>query len=184
MYLRNEVQVLPPMGTIAARNFLALSLIPLIIVISTCIAIYMDYKGSLVKPDVLFERDLSLAIDKACCRKTAIDLGLLNMSSNGCIKAEVINVRALEELSLVMSGTLILEPVSKEGSAIQIEMPCMVSVGTNCFRIEKVIYGYDAPLMIYGGEYKLTLTLYWSALGSGELSFTIRIVRSGECEGT
>lgn len=169
------------MSTVAARNYIALSLIPLIIVTSACIAIYMDYRGSLVKPNIIFEGEVSLAIDKDCCRKTKINLGLLNMPSDGCIKAEVISVRAIGELGLIMSGVLILEPVDKESSTIQIEMPCMVSIGAECFRIAKVIYGYDVPLMIKEGKYKLTLTLYWSAIESGELSFTIRIIRSEEC---
>lgn len=183
MYLRNKAWVPSPVNTAVARNCLALSLIPLIIVISACIVIYMDYRGSLAKPNVIFEEDISLAIDKACCMKTTINLGLLSVPGDECIKAEVINVRTFGELNLVMSGVLILEPESGEDSAIQIEMPCAVSIGTECFRVEKVIYGYDAPLMIKGGEYRLTLILYWSALEGGELSFTIRIMRSGVCEG-
>ncbi|MEM2383175.1 MAG: hypothetical protein QW521_03285 [Desulfurococcaceae archaeon] len=169
------------MSALAARNYLALSLIPLVIATSACIVIYMDYRESVAKPYVIFKEDISLAVDKACCRKTTIDLGLLNMPSDGCIKAEVSDVRALGELSLVMSGALILKPVNKEDSTIQIEMPCMVSIGTNCFRIEKVIYGYDVPLMIKRGDYELTLILHWSAVESGKLSFKISIVCSEEC---
>ncbi|MEM1532508.1 MAG: hypothetical protein QW164_00370, partial [Desulfurococcaceae archaeon] len=78
--------MLSTMSALAARNYLALSLIPLVIATSACIVIYMDYRESVAKPYVIFKEDISLAVDKACCRKTTIDLGLLNMPSDGCIK--------------------------------------------------------------------------------------------------
>ncbi len=79
-----------------------------------------------------------------------------------------------EGLNLAVSATVEL---AGEGRSYRVVMPCIYSIGP-CYRILAIIPGYDAPMAVEPGEYRLTLTISWEASGSGEVpaGFTIEVV--------
>jgi len=58
------------------------------------------------------------------------------------------------------------------GVTYDVSMPCLIA-NEECFRILKLIPGYDAPLQILPGKYNATVVLKWIASGTG--SFIVKL---------
>ena len=89
------------------------------------------------------------------------------------INVKVLKVEGLQNFSL--SGKALL--VSR-GHEYTIPMPCMASEGVSCFRILSLIPGWDIPLQVAPGEYKVKLQISWSkASGIGDVELHVEIER-------
>jgi hypothetical protein len=78
--------------------------------------------------------------------------------------------------TLLVSGTLVLKGAQRVrtpeggGSVLEykVNMPCLLSLGEPCFRVMVLIPGYDAPMRVEAGEYRVELTLRWHASTAAE----------------
>gem|GEM_PF-1103345 len=87
------------------------------------------------------------------------------------VRAEAIPDGSRQNISIAFSGTIRLEG---QGKSYAINMPCFYS-NTQCARILMLIPGYDTPLTIEKGDYRVSLEITWIAEGSGDLSITFSI---------
>jgi len=55
------------------------------------------------------------------------------------------------------------------GVTYNISMPCLIA-NEECFRLLKLIPGYDAPLQILPGKYNATVVLKWVASRTGSFA--------------
>ncbi len=112
-------------------------------------------------------------IDSASGERSYSDIAKLVVRSATkiIVRIETILDGSSQNLSITFSGTLRLED---QGKSYVINMPCLYS-NTQCVRILMLIPGYDTPLAIERGEYRVSLEITWIAEGSGDLSIAFSI---------
>lgn len=112
-------------------------------------------------------------IDTTSGAKNYSDIAKLVVRNSTKIIARVEGIPggSSQNLSIAFSGTLRLDG---QGRSYVISMPCLYS-NTQCARILVLIPGYDTPLAIERGEYRVSLEITWIAEGSGDLSIAFSI---------
>ena len=60
-----------------------------------------------------------------------------------------------------------------------VPMPCIIDTTAQCFRTQEVIPGYDEPLGIEPGTYRVDICVEWLAEGSGEARLAIAVEEHG-----
>jgi len=62
------------------------------------------------------------------------------------------------------------------GEEYEIDMPCLFMHRAKCYRVLMLIPGYDVPLKVHEGDYKLSLKVMWmEAKGEGEVYLKVCI---------
>jgi len=90
-----------------------------------------------------------------------VELGTLQLGEPALARF-VLRLRPLELTgNLTVSGVLLLEGAG--GPRYRVEMPCLLSVGEPCFRVMVLLPGYDAPMLVEAGTYRVLLELAWQA---------------------
>lgn len=102
----------------------------------------------------------------------ALELGTLRSDTACWVKFKPkISALARGNATLLLSGVLVLNGTpsvrvpeeSQRWLEYRVSMPCLLSVGEECFRVMVLIPGYDAPMRIEAGEYRVELVLHWRA---------------------
>lgn len=119
--------------------------------------------------------DVELNIDKKEGEKT-VNLGNINIPAGNLLVKPNLTERE-GDFDLALSGVLVLESSKR---TYRISMPCLASAGGACYRILMVIPGYDIPLSIEEGVYNVTLTLRWTAEGTGKFRLKLILQYSEE----
>lgn len=105
--------------------------------------------------------DVRLTIDREEGSES-FDLGEVAVAGGGLV-ARVVLQSYEGDFAVVVSGVLTLS--GKQNYAIP--MPCAIAVGEQCYRVMVLIPGYDTPMPVEEGIYRVTLNLSWRARGSG-----------------
>lgn len=132
-----------------------------------------------VKPSLI---EVRLDIDRPCGVKFFSNIAELVVPENSCIQFKPLLRSIKGSLGLALGGQLLLEPSGGQGATYNISMPCMTAYGLPCYRVQVVIPGYDAPLYIEGGSYKLSLKISWRAMGIGEFIMDLPVLLT-TCKG-
>ncbi len=112
--------------------------------------------------------DIALNVNSFRGEKMYNNVWLLKVPHDSCIlfKPVLVSVGGID--NIVVNGYMLLTSVN-DSVSYKILMPCMVSRNATCFRIMVLIPGYDAPLKIRRGVYKISLYLSWNASGRGRV---------------
>lgn len=114
--------------------------------------------------------DIELYINKEKGEKT-FDLGNITIPADYIIaRPSIINREG--NFNITLSGELTLNSSSH---TYRIPMPCILNIGEQCYRILILIPGYDIPLNIKKDTYHTTLTLTWTAKGTGKLHIRLTL---------
>lgn len=96
------------------------------------------------------------------------------------IRLEPTLLRLDEGLALTLNGRAIMKS-PESGRSYTVNMPCMIAVEEQCYRIQSILPGYDAPLKVKPGVYTLNIALSWRAKGRGTLKLRIIIRQDLKC---
>lgn len=129
-------------------------------------------EGVVEVPQKLKVADIKLVIDREEGSQ-AFDLGELFVP-RGNVITRLILVSYEGTFNATVSGVLRLE--SSERS-YAISMPCAIAIGEPCYRVMVLIPGYDAPMPVEEGTYRVKLTLSWRARGSGKFHARLYLER-------
>jgi len=107
--------------------------------------------------------------------EVTLDLGTLRCDAPCWVRFKP-RISASARGNITVSGVLVLRgtprvraPEAGGGELeYRVSMPCLLSVGEPCFRVMVLIPGYDAPMRIEAGEYRVELTLHWRASAAAE----------------
>lgn len=126
-------------------------------------------------------RDVAVEVEPGSGNET-LELGVIRLAATSFVKfrPELVPIGRVE--ALTVSGELVLEPLSGDSelqvrreslprSAYRIPMSCLLSLSEPCLGLMTLIPGCDAPLRIEEGDYRVWLTLYWSASAQAVLLF-------------
>jgi len=135
-----------------------------------------DVGGALLEPEEI-ELDLGVVRDPEGF-VVFEDIAVLRVSSGGAMIQFLVEEDELPEGILIVN---LLVTLSGEGVEYVIEMPCAAYTG-DCVRLEKVIPGYDEPLPVEEGVYRVSVEVSWLAKGrrEGDLKITLRVVEQAE----
>lgn len=132
-------------------------------------------KGEVNVPKSLKTAEIVLVIDREEGSEK-FDLGEVFIP-----KGSVIVKTSLESYEgnfiLSVSGVLTLE---SESRSYVVSMPCAIVMGEPCYRIMIVIPGYDVPISVEEGKYRVRLDLSWRASGSGRFTARMYILKASE----
>ena len=151
----------------------------LAIALSTGMIGWIGVKGTIkagasaeLKPSSI---DVAINITSEKGEKVYRDIAVLKVTG-GTVPIQFKAVESSVEggASITMSGEIVLEGPENH----RITMPCLLSTGF-CARIMMLIPGYDVPLMLSPGEYRVTLKLAWTnARGEGTVRLKIGVFAS------
>jgi len=88
-----------------------------------------------------------------------------------CVQFYAGNASFEGDFYIIISGIAKLKNLDV-GITYNIEMPCLIH-NTECFRILKLIPGYDTPMWILPGRYDAIITLKWLASGTGTFTASL-----------
>lgn len=152
---------------------LPIALATIAVVAGTSVAILVldvGLRGIVSVPYRVFYIDVVVDMESGM---VSYDLGMIEVP-DGSVIAKVALLEREGNFSIVVNGVLTLE---SENKAYVIEMPCMVVIGTSCYRIMAIIPGWDAPMPIEEGTYEVSLKLTWNkASGSGRFYAKLYLV--------
>ncbi|MCC6016623.1 MAG: hypothetical protein LM582_06245 [Desulfurococcaceae archaeon] len=162
------------------RKYLVILLITVAISISVS-ALYIknlidiNIRGVVdVNKNIFLNIDLDLIINSKSGSKI-FDLGFVKIPKNGSIQIKSELLEYSGDLKLVLNGLIEFKSSNR---SYRISMPCIASVNQPCYRVLMVIPGYDIPMNIENGVYNVSLTLEWSAEGSGKFYLKIFAIYS------
>lgn len=118
--------------------------------------------------------DIELNVDEKEGERV-INLGVFNIPAGSIIVRPNLTRRE-GSFAIVLGGELTLK---SDKHVYRILMPCLMSVGKPCYRIMMLIPGYDTPLNVEEGVYNATLTLRWTAEGSGKFRLKLTLEYGG-----
>ena len=121
--------------------------------------------------------DIKLNITTPSGKEVFRDIAVLYISDISYIQFRVLSYRVIGDIKIVLNGEAVLK---SEYKTYVIKMPCLLSVGIPCYRIQMLIPGYDMPMKIAAGSYNITLVFSWRASGRGEFNLKLGIVRGSE----
>ncbi|GBF09945.1 hypothetical protein apy_16700 [Aeropyrum pernix] len=131
----------------------------------------VDVPGAELSPDII---EIPLDIDKPQGREVLAEVAVLRVYGEGvAVEFKTLEPEVRGSVSLIAGATVTLE--GDEGSTV-IHMPCILDINVGCIRPLAIIPGYDAPLPLNPGEYKVSIEITWSsASGKGEVNLPITI---------
>jgi hypothetical protein len=156
------------------RSGLIYVLIGLALVGAVAVATYLGpllevrISGEVKVPQSLKVADVVLVINQKEGSET-FDLGEVFVPK-GPVRVRVSLESYEGNFSLAVGGALTLESGSR---SYRVQMPCAIAIGEPCYRVMVLIPGYDAPMLVEEGSYRVRLNLSWRAEGSGK--FTARL---------
>ena len=106
--------------------------------------------------------------------KVLRNIAILNIGNTSRIQFVVLKKEVEGDVKITLNGRAILESPSGK---YKISMPCLLSEGYACYRIQTVIPGYDIPLEVEPGTYNVTLILSWRAEGKGTFHLLIAVTQ-------
>ena len=118
-----------------------------------------------------------------------LDLGLIGKPRGRTCRVSAATLVAHSRAKILFTGWL----EAPHGLAIQVSavvrlvgprnytvpMPCLVDTLGRCVRIQAVVPGYDEPLGIEPGTYRVDICVEWLAEGSGEARLAIAVEEHG-----
>jgi len=127
------------------------------------------------------EFTINLSVDRPSGSEYLGNLTVLMVRSPVMVRfrAEVLGVEG--NFSLSLSGSATLESNER---IYKVMMPCIAALGgARCFRVMHLIPGWDSPLAIAPGDYRVSLRIGWmDASGSGVLRLRIKLLNLGSPE--
>ncbi len=127
------------------------------------------------------EFNIDLIINNSSGSKYLPNLTTLDINSPTLVRftAKVIGIEGNFSVSISGSATF-----KSSGRNYRVIMPCMITLGSaKCFRIMSLIPGWDSPLTIAPGNYRVSLKISWKdASGKGYLRLRLKLLNLGSPE--
>ena len=116
--------------------------------------------------------DIELDIESGSGSKMFRNVAVIDVGKGTAIRFRVVDRFVSGNVSLVLNGVAILR---SGNTTYRIFMPCLLSVGEPCARIQMLIPGYDKFLPLPPGRYTVDLRLSWKAWGRGRYRLVLAI---------
>ena len=116
--------------------------------------------------------DISLDIESGSGSKMFRNVTVIDVGKGMAIRFRVVDYWVSGNVSLVLNGIAVLR---SGNTTYRIFMPCLLSVGEPCARIQMLIPGYDTFLPLPPGRYAVDLQLSWKAWGYGRYRLVLAI---------
>jgi len=156
-----------------------ISLLATAIIIAILTAIYgrIEIKGVVNVPQVELRPPrikVNVEINKSKGSILYENIAILIINNERAkIVFKVVGASHSGDFSAIINGKVIL----RGARTVEIQMPCLASFGNaTCYRAMVLIPGYDAPVEIEKGEYRVDLLISWNrAVGNGDFLIEIGI---------
>lgn len=164
---------------VSSRKFIFLVLVILVAGVFSSIFYFIIFHPTLipssststtmeVSPSTI---SLELEIQDSEGEREFRDVAVIDLGDVDVLLFRTVDSRIEKLKSLSLSGWVKLESSNK---TYEIGMPCILVLNVSCPRVLMRIPGYDVPLTVEPGRYRVTIVLSWrEARGSGKTSLQI-----------